>query len=271
MTPVPTPHLDAGSDDSGHSAYGRRLPRGSEPGIIPLPQDLSISPPRPKVPTSALRGLVLRGVLVLTAAAALAGPGQPEPGLPTVGAERLSESSRCNAEDVLRAGGCVLDQASNSLAFSVHSSGSRSINHLTISPAGLEIDNRPVTAETDGVVTAAEIADLDADGWPEVYVYISSAGSGSYGSLVAYAVNRGKSMSPIYLPPLADDPDLSTGYMGHDHFAVTGNRLLRRFPVYLPGDTNHAPSGGMRQLEYRLSPGEAGWLLVADRVVNFEG
>ncbi len=44
---------------------------------------------------------------------------------------------------------------------------------------------------------------------------------------------------------------------------------MRRFPVYREGDTNAAPSGGTRQLQYRLEPGEAGWLLVPDKVVEY--
>ena len=207
-------------------------------------------------------------LLVLAATPALSDPMPLEPGRTPPQTGRLAKTLQCAAGDVLRAGGCLLQQARNSPSFLVSSAGSSSINELTISPVGLEIDNHPVTVEIDGVVTGAEIADLDANGWPEVYVYVSSAGSGSYGSLIAYAVNQGKSMSPINLAPLSDDPGAGAGYMGHDEFALAGNRLLRRFPVYLPGDTNHAPSGGTRQVAYRLSPGEAGWLLLPDQVVE---
>jgi len=86
---------------------------------------------------------------------------------------------------------------------------------------------------------------------------------------VAYAVNNGKSMTPIYVRPLTDNPDAGGGYMGHDEFAVVENHLLQRFPIYLEGDTNAEPSGGMRQLQYRLIRGEAGWLLVTDKIVEY--
>ena len=144
-----------------------------------------------------------------------------------------------------------------------------SITRLTIKPTGLSAVNETISEELDGQAYGAELADLDSDGWPEVYVYVSSAGSGSYGSLVAYAVNNGKSMTPIYLPPLEQTPEALDGYMGHDEFAVVENRLVRRFPIYLEGDTNSAPSGGARQLQYRLEPGEAGWVLIVDRVVDY--
>jgi hypothetical protein len=35
------------------------------------------------------------------------------------------------------------------------------------------------------------------------------------------------------------------------------------------GDSNAAPSGGVRQLQYKLKPGEATWRLVVDRVVGY--
>jgi hypothetical protein len=114
-------------------------------------------------------------------------------------------------------------------------------------------------------VTTAEVADLNQDGAPEIYVYVTSAGSGSYASLVAYAANDQQSLSEIQLPPLADDPTLSEGYMGHDQLSLGNGVLQRRFPLYRDGDSNAAPTGGTRQIDYRLVADEAGWQLrVAD-------
>ena len=155
------------------------------------------------------------------------------------------------------------------IRFRVTSPNDSSINKLTIVPSGLEIDSSTITREIDGTVTGAEVADLNADGSPEIYVYVASAGSGSYGSLVAYAANRRKSMSEIHLPPIAENKTAAKGYMGHDEFAVVERTLVRRFPVYRDGDTNARPTGGMRQLQYRLMPGEAGWILKLDKVVEF--
>ena len=137
---------------------------------------------------------------------------------------------------------------------------------LTITPSGLTGDNGPITQEVDGVVTGAEVEDLDSDGSPEIYVYVQSAGSSSYGSLVAYSANKKRLLSLIHLPPVSENPKASQGYMGHDAFAVVENRLVQRFPVYRPGDTNASPTGGMRQLRYQLVPGEAGWVLKLDKV-----
>ena len=124
--------------------------------------------------------------------------------------------------------------------------------------------------EIEGTVTGSEIADLNSDGSPEIYVYITSAGSGSYGTVIAYSMNKKHTATEIYMSNISDNPKLSKGYMGHDEFSILENRLGRRFPLYLPGDINSKPSGGMRQLEYKLVPGEAGWLLKIKKQTDFK-
>lgn len=173
----------------------------------------------------------------------------------------------CQREELTVPATCALGDGA--VGFSLQATGGSSMNTLTITPIGLKAGNDIETIELDGSAYMAELADLDSNGWPELYVYVSSAGSGSYGSLVAYAVNAGKSATPIHLPPLTDNTEAATGYQGHDEFRVVENRLVRRFPVYTSADTNAAPSGGMRQVQYRLIAGEAGWQLAIDRVVNF--
>jgi len=155
------------------------------------------------------------------------------------------------------------------LTFQVKCPNEGSINKLTITPSGLEGENKPIVVEVDGSVTGAEVEDLDANGFPEIYVYVSSAGSGSYGSLVAYAANKKKSLTEIFLPDLGEDKVNSKGYMGHDQFAVGEGSLLRRFPIYKAGDSNAKPTGKTRQLQYKLKAGEAGWLLKIDKTTEY--
>ena len=121
----------------------------------------------------------------------------------------------------------------------------------------------------DGIVTGAEAGDLNNDGSPEIYVYVTSVGSGSYGSLVAYAGDQDRSLNKIYLPDLEKNAVNAWGYMGHDVFFLQGNRLVRRFPIYRKGDINAAPSCGTRELLYKLVPGEAGLILrlVSSRIL----
>jgi hypothetical protein len=146
--------------------------------------------------------------------------------------------------------------------FSVAAANAEMPNPVVITTTGLEEDNSAWTDEVDGVVRRAEVADLDVDGSPEIYVYVESGKPDPGRLLVAYAANNRKSLSSIQLPPLED----LAGYQGKDEFAVVENVLARRFPLY---DGNGAATGKMRQLQYKLAKGEAGWILRLDRTVEF--
>jgi len=149
----------------------------------------------------------------------------------------------------------------NTVSFHVYSKNDSSLNNVTITPKGLKKGNTPITVEADGTVTGAEIGDINHDGAPELYIYTTSAGSGSYGGLIAYSTNKNLSVSPIYLPPLDEDKVHGKGYMGHDSFKLDTSFLIRSFPIYKEGDSNAAPSGGTRTLKYQLIPGESSWTL----------
>jgi len=132
-------------------------------------------------------------------------------------------------------------------------------NAVRVVPRGL-VDNSEFVQPVDGFVIDAEIADLDADQAPEVYVYVRSADAEARMSLVAYASNRNRSLSAIHLPPIADVPGAADGYIGHDAMAIVENALVHRFPLQ---------GGGTRQLQYRLAHGEASWVLALDRTTDF--
>jgi len=151
------------------------------------------------------------------------------------------------------------------ITFEITASNNGSLNQLTIKPSGLKSSNEVIKKEIEGTVTGAQIADINKDGSPEIYVYINSAGSGSYGSIVAYSANNKKSISEIYLPAIEDDKKNSVGYMGHDGFSIIKNTLTREFPIYKQDDANCCPKGGTRKLEYKLLQGEAGWQLKVNK------
>ncbi len=155
------------------------------------------------------------------------------------------------------------------ITFHVSCPNDSSMPTLSIVPSGLELDNASIVRTIDGIVTGMEIADLNADQSPEIYVYVQSVGSGSYGSLVAYGANNRKSLSEIYLPPVTENAEAAKGYMGHDEFAVVESNFVQRFPIYREGDTNANPTGGTRQLQYELTLGEASWILKLDKIVDY--
>lgn len=154
------------------------------------------------------------------------------------------------------------------VTFQVESPNEGSINRVTLRASTQSGSIGSVDIEANGVITGVGVDDCDKNGFPEIYVFVTSSGSGSYGSLIAYASNNNKSLSQIYLPPLDESPELSQGYMGHDRFNVGEGLLIRNFPIYRSGDSNTKPSGGTRQIQYRLVASESGWLLKKDRAFD---
>ncbi len=142
-------------------------------------------------------------------------------------------------------------------------------NHLLITPYGYLVDNRPVSKPIDGTITNAEIEDLNSDGFPEVMIYITSYGSGSYGTLIGFSSNSNKSMSEVAFPTSIDNPKINKGYRGHDEFAIVETNVVQRFPIYYEDDTNSKPTGKMRQIQYKLKDGEASKLLVVDKIIEY--
>jgi Periplasmic lysozyme inhibitor of I-type lysozyme len=155
------------------------------------------------------------------------------------------------------------------VSFVVAASNDGSINTLTITPIGLTEVNDAITREIDGTVSDAEIADINADRSPEIYVWVNSAGSGSYAAPIGYSANNKKSLSEIYFPPVSEDPVNSKGYMGHDEFRVVENSIVQRFPIYNDGDSNAKPTGKTRQLQFKLTPGEGSWVMTLEGVSEF--
>jgi len=149
--------------------------------------------------------------------------------------------------------------------FHIYSKNDSSLSKVTITPKGLKGRNKTITVKADGTVSSAEIGDLNHDGAPEIYIYTTSSGSGSYGGLIAYSSNHNLSLSPIYLPPLDKDKVNGVGYMGHDSFKLEKDLLLRSFPLYKKEDSNAAPQGGSKVLKYTLIPGEASWILKIEK------
>ena len=152
-----------------------------------------------------------------------------------------------------------------SISFDITKSG----DTLTIQPSGFESDNTKVNKTIEGTVSNIEVDDINTDGSPELMIYITSAGSGSYGTAIGFSGNNNKSMSEITIPSMVDNPKANKGYMGHDEFALVEGTLVQRFPIYKEGDTNSKPTGGTRQIQYKLKNGEASKVFAVDKIIEY--
>lgn len=154
----------------------------------------------------------------------------------------------------------------SNISFKINTKG----DSLIIQPSGLSVSNETLYHDITGyTIVNAEIGDLNIDSYPELFVYLTSDGSGSYGKLIGYSVNNGKSVSQVYLPDISENDEVSKGYMGHDEMAIVENTFCQRFPIYKEGDSNANPTGGIRQIQYKLVDGESSRILKIDKVINF--
>lgn len=141
----------------------------------------------------------------------------------------------------------------------------QSLSHIHLKSSGFE-HNLSETFEDRDPIKSVYIGDLDGNGFDEFYIITISSGSGSYGNIIAFASNKDKSLSIIHFPTVREGDDRFSGYMGHDNFYISENKLIRSFPIFLLSDKNSNPTGGKRQLTYGLYSGEASWQL---KIIDF--
>ncbi|WP_400191173.1 hypothetical protein [Hymenobacter sp. B81] len=143
--------------------------------------------------------------------------------------------------------------------FAVQTLGSGSQRQLNLRAERLGRELAATTATIEGSVSDVVVANLNNDEYPELLVFVTDAGSGSYGQLLGYEfLSRGR--RNLVLPEL--EGELAAGYLGHDSFRVDGRTLIRSFPLYRPDDPNSTPSGGTRTIEY-VMPRKEGLISVA--------
>ena len=145
----------------------------------------------------------------------------------------------------------------------VHTDG-QSLSTITVSTRDFEFNYSESFVNMDPISNVL-MADLDGNGYDEMYIITTSAGSGSYGRVLGIASNRDKSMSMINCPDVIENESFFKGYMGHDTYEVKEHQLIRTFPVYHMDDPNNKPTGGKRMLVYGLYSGEAMWQLKIEK------
>jgi hypothetical protein len=153
------------------------------------------------------------------------------------------------------------------ISFVVNANGKGSRQKLIIRPSGLTRDNNPIILDADPVV-GAEIGDLNTDEFPEILIFTQSAGSGSYGKVLAYSVNAGRSISQVTFLTASQNPQINNGYRGHDRFKVVNNQLVHTFPLFETDAVNTVRSGKNRIVTYKVKVGEASLIFEVDKVTK---
>jgi membrane-bound inhibitor of C-type lysozyme len=131
---------------------------------------------------------------------------------------------------------------------------SASINELNITSDDFK-EAISIKMETDPI-TEVLLADLDKNGYEELYVITSCVGSGGYGEVYAFISDMNVKIIQSSIPEISEDETKSgamfEGYMGHDTFYIKNSLLVREFPVYKLKDSNANPTGGIKKIFYTL-------------------
>lgn len=113
-------------------------------------------------------------------------------------------------------------------------------------------DTKPHTLLFDGYAEDAEVEDLNADGSPELVVYTVSEGTGRFGNVFGFSVDKSGKMTRIEFPDVNDNVKLNKGYRGKDKFSLVERNLSQIFPVYNDSDPESQATGGTRQVVYKM-------------------
>jgi hypothetical protein len=149
----------------------------------------------------------------------------------------------------------------NIYRFLVSAPDSGRVRTVTIKAYRGELLLTKFTVRVDGAVSGTDVADLDGNRFPELYVFSTSDGSGSFGRVYAWQFMPERK-ADISLPRNWL-PESGQGYMGHDSLWVENNIFCRRYPIYQAGDANATSSGGYRIMRYQLKPAGMGYALTA--------
>ena len=150
--------------------------------------------------------------------------------------------------------------------FEVQAKEEGSTQKLTIRASDVNKTYQTIHQDLKGRLVGAEVADLNSNGRPEVYVFVRN-GDG-HGEVIVYSVMNSNSLSPIYLQELSGQ--LLNGYRGGmTSFRWSKNawRVASRFTnrvMAMP-----SPPGGLRQICYRLQNGESSFVLKSTSALQF--
>ena len=102
------------------------------------------------------------------------------------------------------------------------------------------------TFSTFDFLSSFHLADLNANGKPEIYFIWSSVGSGSYAQIEGNELEDNGTLKAMEFP----DYEGADGYMGHDSFIVYPDHIEHNYPIYRINDPNSNPTGGNASLNY---------------------
>lgn len=155
----------------------------------------------------------------------------------------------------------------------IESKPSFSISDYMITGSGFENSNDTIKYSLKNPMSTALLADLDKNGFDEVYIITKSAAAGYLEDILAVASINDKTFREVNVQQFtAKDAEKNgkfSGYLGHDSIYISDKKIIREFPVYESSNANIAPVG-RRKIIYSLIPGQNSYDLVITGAENMK-
>jgi len=140
----------------------------------------------------------------------------------------------------------------------IESKPSISVSNYMIAGKGFKNSADTLKFPLKNPMSAALLADLDKNGFEELYIITKSAGSQTFVDMFAIASNPDSSFNEIKIEQInAEDVNDKNGkfhgYMGFDSIYISDNRIIREFPVFQSSDLSEE-TREMRRIFYQLKP-----------------
>ncbi len=144
---------------------------------------------------------------------------------------------------------------------------SYSVSDYMITGTGFAKSGDTIKYQLKNPMTTAMLADLDKNGFEELYIITRATGSGSFADVLGVASLNDNTIGEITVQEITEKDmekdEMFNGYMGHDSIYISGENLVREFPVYnTSSDANANPTGGRRKIIYTLKPEDAEYHLI---------
>ncbi len=131
-----------------------------------------------------------------------------------------------------------------------------SMVNIAVEVRGFSADSVVVEFGENDPVVAIQQADLDKDGFEELYIVTRSVDPEAYETVLGLCSNRDKSVSMISFegatPYNTKEGEPYSDYQGKDTFTIKDGVLINNFPIYL----TNGSVGGQRTVVYELVNGE---------------
>lgn len=127
-------------------------------------------------------------------------------------------------------------------------------NYFTLNTEGMSVRNEETKVDVNGSVVRAQLADLNQDSYPEVYIFTREDNGTE--EVYAFASYRNRSYGQIYLAE-AENADSRRDRDGAETFELTETALLQKFTT----PESEQRNGNPQTITYALKKGETSYRL----------